>query len=321
MGRKPDRPPVSFWRHFPFEQVCGSPAVSAHLNLQSKYGLDFVKVMNDNGYPRDSGPETIRTLADLKAIKALKGTESTFALQLDVIHELHRHWVGKVFFCTTIFNTWTTLRQLIEPPKSTHHAPRIVDLDSRDERLTAFLKEDPLAVGRALCLIGHSLSNFARECIKAGANGIFLSVRDDWVDRPENGTEIYDKLVRPSDLAVLKAASAGTFNMLHICGRAVNFEAFARYPVHVLNWADRAAGPSIAYARDRATPALSGGVDNLNELAKGTPDAVAAQVRDAIRQAKHRPMLITPGCTFDPEIVPEANLRAMVDAARNTQYE
>jgi len=165
-------------------------------------------------------------------------------------------------------------------------------------------------------VLGDSLANFAAECIKAGADGIFLSVRDDWVDRPANGDGTYDELVRPSDLRILEAASAGTFNVLHVCGKALNFEAFARYPVHVLNWADRAAGPSIAYARDRVKPAMCAGVDNLGELCNGTPAQVADQVRDAIRQAQYRPILIAPGCTYDPTKVPAENLRAIVTAAR-----
>ena len=97
-----------------------------------------------------------------------------------------------------------------------------------------------------------------------------------------------------------------------------DFPRFASYPVQVINWADRAAGPSIAYARDRAGPALAGGVDNLETMPQGTPDDCADQVRDALRQAKDRPILITPGCTFDPAKVPADNLEAIVAAARGT---
>jgi len=317
-GRRPDRPPVSFWCHFPHEQVAGQAAIEAHLAHLSRFDLDFLKVMNDNGYPREGGAEVIRSVSDLKALRVLRGVEGPFGAQLDVIRGLARFLSGKVPLCTTVFNAWATLRELVRAPRTEHGPPKLDGCDERDDALTQWLKEDRPAVREAIRVIGESLANFAAECIAAGADGIFLSVRDDWVDRPANGDGTYDELVRPTDLRILEAASAGTFNMLHVCGKAVNFEAFARYPVHALNWADRAAGPSIAYARDRVKPALCAGVDNLGVLCNGTSAEVANQVADAIRQAQYRPILIAPGCTYDPAKVPEENLRAVVEAAKGS---
>lgn len=146
---------------------------------------------------------------------------------------------------------------------------------------------------------------------------MFLSVRDDWVNRPANGPDTYDELLRDIDLAILAAASAGTFNFVHACGRPQNFAAFADYPAQVINWADRSGGPSIAYARDRVRPAIAAGVDNLRTLPQGTPEACAAEVHDALRQAQTRPIIIAAGCTFDPQAVPPENLHAVVAAARS----
>jgi len=315
-GCRPDHPPVSFWHHFGPGEVAGRAAVQAHLRHLERFDLDFLKIMNDNRYPREGDGPAVTRVADLRRLRTYDGTETTFGSQLEVIRGIVEQTRGHVLSCTTVFNAWTTLRHLVAPAESSHGPPKMQGFDERDDRITQLLREDRRAVAEALAVIGQSLSHFARECIRAGADGIFLSVRDDWVDRPENGPDTYEEMVRATDIEILRGASGGTFNVLHVCGRAVDFAAFARYPVHVLNWADRAAGPSIAYARDRVKPALSGGVDNLKELPCGTPEQVAAQVRDAVRQARHRPILITPGCTYDPALVPEANLRAMVRAAR-----
>jgi hypothetical protein len=43
---------------------------------------------------------------------------------------------------------------------------------------------------------------------------------------------------------------------------------------------------------------------------------VREEVADALRQAQDRPIMIAPGCTFDPARVPEANLHALADAVR-----
>ena len=120
--------------------------------------------------------------------------------------------------------------------------------------------------------------------------------------------------MRPGDLAILDAVRSGTFNMLHVCGKAVHFKRFAEYPVQVINWADRSAGPPIAEVAGWVRPAICAGVDNLGAMVHGTPDDCAQQVLDALRQAAARPIVISPGCTFDPDAVPEANLRAILHA-------
>lgn len=314
-GQQPDHPPVSFWHHFPPAEQTGQSAVDAHVWHLEKYDLDFLKVMNDHFYPRGE-VDVIQSVADLKKIKPLSGTAGGFAGQLDLLRKLRQRLGPDMPMCTTIFNAWTMLRIFTQPPSDKHGPPKLDGQDTRDEKLSALLKEDRAAFKAALQALGTTLADFARECVAAGADGVFLSVRDDWVNRPANGSETYDEMVRGTDLAILQGAAAGTFNMLHMCGRPQGFSAFAEYPVHVLNWADRAAGPSIAYARDRIKPAIAGGVDNLSTLPAGTPEACVAEVRDALRQAKHRPILITAGCTYDPDLVPAANLHAMVKAAR-----
>ncbi len=318
-GRVPDRPPVSFWYHFPGEQVSGKAAIDTHLGHLERFDLDFLKVMNDNGYPRDTG--LIEKIDDLKDLQVHGPDAPQFADQLGVIEGLAGPLKGRVLFATTVFNAWAVLRGLLEPPKLRHGPPILVpDQDPRDWRLNDLLKADRRAVGEALQKIGRSLADFARACIEAGADGIFLSVRDDWVDTEQNGPGTYDELVAETDRMILEAAGAGTFNMLHACGKPLNFKRFAEYPnVQVIHWADRASGPSIAEVKDWVKPAIAAGVDNLSTLPRGTPDDVRREVRDALGQAGARPILVTPGCTYDPDTVPEANLRAMVEAVRGSE--
>jgi uroporphyrinogen decarboxylase len=180
--------------------------------------------------------------------------------------------------------------------------------------LGRLLAEAPAALAQALGRISESLANFARNALAAGAQGIYLSVRDDWVDGAVGPPGTYDHLVRPSDLQILAGAQAGTFNVLHACGKALDFPRFAAYPVQVLHWADRTAGPSIAEAAGWVRPAIAAGVDNLGTLVDGSPEDCAAEVRDALAQAGARPIFITPGCTFDPLRVPVANLHAIRQA-------
>jgi uroporphyrinogen decarboxylase len=319
VSEKPDQVPVSFWHHFEPNQFTGQAALDAHVAYFERFDLDFLKVMNDHQFPRGDVP-IVTAVDDLKRIKRLRGDSGEFAGQLVLLQRLREALGDDVLMTTTIFNPWAVLRKLVEPPSDEHGPPKMHGEDERDDALTALLKEDRSAVQGAIEAIGATIADFARACIEAGADGIFFSVRDDWVDRPANGAGTYDAIVRDVDLTILEAAGAGTFNMLHICGRPLDFKRFAEYPVQVLNWADREAGPSIAYARDRAKPAIAGGVNNLGVMADGSPEDCAAEVHDALRQAKDRPIMITPGCTYDPKRVPEANLRAVVEAARSHRY-
>jgi len=292
--------------------VTGAAAVRAHLDQLNRYQMDVLKVMNDNPYPH---PGRIARVEDLASLVPLKGDEAGFGEQLAVLSALRTAIGASVYMPTTIFNAWAVLRMLIQPPKM--HMPP--NLDSAADAPSRWIRnaygENPQLVAKALEIIGQNLSRFAANCVAAGADGIFLSVRDDWVDAPET-PGLYDRVVRRADRAILAAVSESPFNVLHVCGKALNFRAFAEYPVSVLNWADRAAGPSIRDVAPWAKPALWGGVDNLSTLVTGTPHQVREEVADALRQAQDRPIMIAPGCTFDPARVPEANLHALADAVR-----
>ncbi|MFQ5589686.1 MAG: uroporphyrinogen decarboxylase family protein [Phycisphaerae bacterium] len=315
-GDKPDYPPVSFWYHFPPEQAAGPAAVNAHLQHLARYELDFLKIMNDQVYPATLESDDPAGLCNLPV---LNGTEAGFGRQLDLIRALADQLKGKVFLITTVFNAWAVLRRLVmTPERRDHHGPPTLHgaLTPADVRISELLTEDRSAVAHALAVIGESLGNFARRCIDAGADGIFMSVRDDWVNTDVNGRETYDDMVRQTDRQILEGGGVGPCNVLHVCGVPRDFDAFAAYPAAVINWADRAAGPAIAEVIGRIRPVVCGGVDNLTTLPRGTPSDVEHEVGDARRQAGDRPLIISAGCTFDPVAVPSENLDAMVRAAR-----
>ena len=316
-GKRPDRPPVSFWHHFGPGSVRGQPAVEAHLNHLRRYGLDFLKVMNDNGYPAE-GP--VRRASDLRRLGVRCGLEDEFAAQLELITALANQLEGQVPLVTTVFNAWAVLRRIVTPSRSDRPYPPQLGGDpvEADVRMAEFVAEDRYAVAMALEVIAQSLANFTRRCLRCGADGVFLSVRDDWGNAEIGGASTYRELVCEGDQQILAAAEDGWLNILHVCGIPRDFEAFAEYPVQVINWADRAAGPAIGEVSGRIRPVICGGVDNLHTLPNGTPAQVEQEVYDALRQAGDHPMIVSAGCTFDPDVVPPENLDAMVRAARAT---
>lgn len=312
-GRQPDRPPLSFWYHFGPSALAGSPAVEAHVRHVETYDLDFLKIMDENRYPRTATASgVIVDIDDLDRLKVLRGDEDTFGRQLELIGDLAKRFAGQLLMTTTIFNPWSTLRQMTTPDTGEHGPPSLGQIaNPRDLAMSRLLREAPDAVASALEVIAESLEGFARQSIAAGADGIFLSVNDEAFGAPKYGTAPYDRLVRPGDLKILAGAEGGSFNMLHVCGKALDFDRFASYPVHVINWADRYAGPSIAEVADSLRPAICAGLDNLGTMVTGSADDCAGEVADALAQAGGRPMMIAPGCTYDPSAVPAENLRAI----------
>lgn len=312
-GRRPDRPPVSFWYHFDAACASGDAAIEAHVRHMETYDLDFLKIMDDNRYPRIGLKNgVIADEADLERLPVLGGTEDRFALQLELIEALVRRYRGRFRMITTIFNPWTVLRQMVSPESGRHMPPVLGRTgDSRDAALSGFLREAPEALAQALNTVTRSTINFVGNCLDAGLDGIFFSVRDDWVDTPANGEGVYDRLVTPCDLKILEAVRDGSFNMLHVCGEPVNFMRFGNYPVQTVNWADRYGGPSIASVAGWMKPAICAGLDNLGTLASGSPDDCEREAADALQQGGDRPIILAPGCTFDPETVPAENLHAI----------
>jgi uroporphyrinogen decarboxylase len=335
-GKQPDRLPICFWHHFGPATVSGPKAVEAHIRHVETYDLDFLKVMCDARYPFPSRADgIIEDVADLDRLAPLRGDEDIFGRHLEVLHALSRRFSGELRITTTLFNSWSTLRRLMMPDIDVHGPPsRARIADQRDVKMSGFLAEAPEVFTKALDAIVETLANFARNCLAAGADGIYLSVRDDWVDTAENGdcpdfrghraqhgrengtvpfaaVSLYDRLVREGDLKILSAAAGGTLNMLHVCGTPLDFARFGGYPVHAVNWADRIGGPKIAEVASWLRPAICCGIDNLGTLISGTPAEVEHEVIDAVQQAGGRPIIVAPGCTFDGHAAPAENLRAI----------
>jgi len=331
-------PAVSCWYHFPPECHAPDRAVDAHLRHCEKYDLDFIKVMTEVGYPRDvfGGSGVAESAADLRKLHEMPGDAPPFDTQLEIVRRLTTELGGLIPTTTTVFNAWATLRRLTEPRTDVHGLPAIeVKANPRDQRLTSWLREDASVVKHALVVIGRTLANFARACLNAGTDGIYLSVRDDWVDTPANRAalnvaelSVHDELVADTDREILAGAAGGWFNVLHLCGRPLRFERYVDNPhVQVVHWADRVTGPSIADGRrilesHRAgsvvPKAIAAGVNNLQTLQQGQPRDVAAEVEDAIATASGHPLIVAPGCTYDPKTVPDENIRALVAAVRKS---
>ena len=292
-GDEVDRPPFSFWYHFGLHHMPGRKHAEAEVDFYHAYEMDFLKVMNDYPYPLPHGLEAIETEDDWKRLEPIEGKDKCWAEQLSALSMINDSMGKEALFIETIFSPWTTARRL-----------------TRAGSLTETRARHPEALLAGMDRIATSLANYAREAIGRGASGIFLSLgaaTDDVMSADE-----YKTWGRPFDLKIIEAAREARFNVLHIHGKRIHFDALLDYPVSALNWSHFATPPTLAEGHARSGKTVMGGVDEAT-AAHLSPPEIEKQVAVAIREVGTRGLIITPGCSV-PTDTPERTLRAFKTA-------
>jgi uroporphyrinogen decarboxylase len=197
-----------------------------------------------------------------------------------------------------------------------HEAPYVMTVFSpltaaqkmAGNRVFADLRRHPDLVKQGLQTITEVITDFCRESIRAGANGIFYATQAasyrllNEAEHKEFG-EYYDRLlldaIRPE----------AEIQILHIHGEDTMVDVLSGYPMDAFNWHDRLVGPSLAEARDRLPGMLVGGVNEWQTLLNDSPAEVTAEIHDAIEQLDGRGMMVGPGCVL-PITTPVKNITA-----------
>ncbi len=249
--------------------------------------------MNDNPYA-DTAAGRIDEPADFRRLGKVDLAGTSMAPAIGGVREL-RELVGPdVHLVCTIFGPYATVDKL------------------SGRRGAEFAAADADSIREGLKAIAENLAHFSREVVKAGADGVFMSVQASKGVLPEG---LYPALFRPFDLEICNAVKNEPFNILHICGDEIDFDNFLDYPFQAFNWADRTAGPSLAEARSKTDRCLIGGVAHWEFAVSATLEELQAQVRDAIAQAGRERYIVGGGCAVPNDIAPE-RLIALRDAAR-----
>ncbi len=312
-GEQVDRPPVALWRHWPIDDQDAELLAARALDFQQRYDWDFIKIPPSSSYCIDdygakheyralpTGPwllgertykeRVVQKIDDWDSIVPLDISKGTYGRILECLKIVIEKRDPDIPVIQTVFNPMSMVRFL-----------------AGEEVYTAHLRRAPEKLERALKAMTETCSNFVRASIAEGADGIFLSTSAASYD-VMSVTE-HDRFCRPCDLEVLKAASKGWFNMLHIHGQHPMFAELADYPVQAVNWHDRSSSPGLEEAFGLFKGALAGGVEQYHTLHFGTPGEVETQVQDAVKQTNGRRLIVAAGCTY-PITVPECNIFAV----------
>jgi uroporphyrinogen decarboxylase len=312
-GKRPDRVPAALWRHFPEQDQKAERLAEAHIAFYKTYDPDLLKVTPASGYYADDwglragykpnregvrsiGDRPIKKPADWGRLRRLDTSHGVYGREAHAVRLVADAVGNDVHVFETVFSPLSIARTL-----------------AGEQATVRYVRENPEALHEGLEIITDVQIAFVRNVLSAGADGIFFSSQmatNDLLTREE-----YEEFGRPYDLRMLDEAGAGVI-FLHIHGVNVMFDLFDDYPVQIVNWHARETAPTIAEARRRISTCLACGLDAWNTLSKGTPEAVAAEARDAIEQTGGRGHIVTTGCVM-PVDTPEANIRAAIAAARD----
>jgi uroporphyrinogen decarboxylase len=304
-GGPVDRVPISVWTHFPQRDQTAADLTASTLAWQERYGFDLVKFMPPGDYMTiDWGAVSVYEGAP-------GGTRTTTKFPIEQIEDWARLLPLDVHtgFNRLILDALRATRQALDPDVpllQTIFTPLIIAQKLSNDRAIAHVRERPDLLHGALDAITTTTQAMVEASFAAGADGIFLAVR---VADFELTTEAeYREFGLPYDLRVLAAVSPEAITLLHFHGEQPMLHLAADYPPGFLNWHDRHTATSLGDGQRASGRPVAGGI-NERAMPTAAPEAIAAEVRDAIAQTGGRGVLITPGCVV-PFAVPEANVRA-----------
>ena len=308
-----DRPPVAFWRHAPEVDHTAEGLAEAMLAFHRRWDLDLIKVMSSGVYcvedwgcrvaylgspygAKQCTEHAVKTRANWARIRPLDPGAGALGRELEAVSRIRKGRGDDAPILHTVFSPLTIARKL------------------SGDRVREDLRADEAAVRPALEAITETLVRYVRASLEAGADGLFFATQTstpEFITSEENG-----RWGAPYAGRVLEAArSASSFTMLHIHGRDIYFEQLAALAVDAVNWHDRLTPPSLGEGKRRVNRVVVGGLAEGTTLRTGTPAAVAAEVHDALQQTGGTGVILGPGCVL-PLDVPDANLQAVLDAAR-----
>lgn len=310
-GEPADRPPVTAYRHFPGCEEDPVLSAKAMVEFQRKYDWDWVKVNpsavyyyepwgNKYDYAHYQGTVPTRldygihTVEDLEKVVPHSGLYGSFGTQVHALR-LIREALGPD--CPIYQSIFTPIAILLNicggrSPGRYREAPR----DACP--LLPLFREHKELVHRALKNITETLADYAAQCLKNGADGMFFAemglAREGYLTLEE-----WKEFIEPYDRAILEVIAPHPC-ALHTCGIYGNPERFVEYhyPITALHWAESAPGnPPIAGSEKWLNGiAAMGGVD---ERLFGTRavEKIRTMAANSVAANKNRPFLLAPECT------------------------
>lgn len=291
----PDYTPAAFFMHFDSAFHTGQAAVDKHLEYFRTTGMDFVKIQFEQRMPPGPAIEKADDWAQMPRYPA-----SFFEPTWRVVEGLVKAAHDEALVVMTIYSPFMLAMQL-----------------ARGVDVAQHLRENPDAVAKGLAIMTQNELDLVRGCKQADVDGFYISTQGGEVSRLGTG-ELFQRYIKPTDLAVWEEVSDRTFNILHVCDYHAGYDdltPFLDYPGHVVNCSltvgDRTLRP--AEAADLFGRPFMGGMERKGVIATGSAPAIRAAAESVLAQAPER-FILGADCTI-PSETPWENLKVAIDTA------
>jgi uroporphyrinogen decarboxylase len=306
-GERPDRVPVSLWRHFPVDDQTPEGLAAATAAFQRQFDFDFIKVTPSSSFcvkdwgsedswsghtegTRDYTKNVINNPDDWVSLRLLNPQKGHLGDQLNCLRILAKEFSPQTPLVQTIFSPLAQAKNLVGK-----------------ERLQAHIRKYPEAVLAGLEQITETTLGFLKEAAKTGIDGIFYAIQH--AQFGLLSTSEFETFSKPFDLKILAAARNFWLNIAHLHGQDVMFDEILDYPVQIINWHDRQTPPDLVTARLNHKGTFCGGLRQWETMVLGTSDQVRSEALDAIMQTDGRKFILGTGCVL-PVIAPYGNVLA-----------
>ncbi|HVD03876.1 MAG TPA: uroporphyrinogen decarboxylase family protein [Candidatus Dormibacteraeota bacterium] len=313
-GLAVDRPPISFWQHFPTVDQNPETLTKALLEFQSRYRLDLVKLMPSGMYsvvdygavtsPPDpisgarglaSGP--IDGPASFASLPPSDPGRGALAAELQVVREIRANVASATPVLETLFSPLTMAAKL-----SGLGVPELAATGGA-------------ALHLALAQFAEDTVRYARACLEAGVDGFFFATQ--WAIKGALSAAAGSEFGTQYDLQVLQQLRpTADLLMLHLHGSDPLFELSSQYPIDWVNWEDGETPPPLGEALSLTDRGLAGGFARTQAWLTGDPGRAIEHMRGALQATGGRRFMFAPGCVL-PQNTDESVLLTLRDAVED----
>jgi len=310
-GDKVDRVPVSLWRHWPGDDQRYADLARSIIDFQHDYNWDFVRVMPSSNFQvmdygaqdewrgnqqgiREINRHIIRRSLDWTKIRALSPDRGILSQQLECMRMI----------CKAMLSDGVPIVHTIYSPFA-----QAVRLGGK-QQVFKHMRTDASRLRSGLNLLTESTLRFIEALWQIpNVAGIFYVT--EFASHELMSAAEYDSLVMPYHLKILESLPERWWlNAVQVQGLSPMLDLFGRLPVQVINCNTRQSESDLLYAKRAFPGAVSGGLEDWQDLHQGTPDLLGPVIREALSQSESRRFILS-GCGAGYVTTPISNIRAV----------
>lgn len=297
-----DRLPYSFWTHFPGIDLIPEMQAETTYQFAKEFDVDFIKHMPNGLYMAEAwsckcsygeiekgGVAKVEKYAIQKAddwlnLNILEPTFSSLGRELEAIDLLVKKVDGTKPILCTIFSPLTMAEKITED-------------------IGYYLHHHPNELKIGLAIITETIIHFTKEALRRGCDGVFFA--NQMASSQMITNEHYKEFGVPFDLKVLEAIEEESwFNVMHLHGEEVLFDAVKDYPVQAINWHLWDSDPSIEKFLKESNKVIVGGLKR-GCITSGSIEEISQQIEKICRETDYSRIIFSPDCVIRYPVVNE----------------